>query len=291
MVMYKKVTGVVFAGLILGTLSGCSALDCKCVEWDYKQQIRWVCNSEGNMCHSEYDDVMVCVRKECPEEESSKAKKVSPTPKSSSSQTSTQSAAPMQGKSDFDKGVEAYERKDYSEAVRLFKKSAEQGDASSSYNLGVMYRNAEGIPQDLQESAYWYQKAAELGHVKAQYRLGMLYKNGEGIAKDSAQSAVWLQKAAEKGHAEAQSALAQYYYYGWGVESSDKKYGYWTEKAANQGIASAQHDLGLCYEYGQCGVQQDITKARYWYQKSYDNPNGNESIKGASRERLNALPK
>ena len=37
---------------------------------------------------------------------------------------------------------------DYEEAVPWFRKTAEQGNAKAQYNLGIMYVNGEGVPQD-----------------------------------------------------------------------------------------------------------------------------------------------
>jgi TPR repeat protein len=41
--------------------------------------------------------------------------------------------------SDFDKGFAAYEAGDYAEAVKWYRKAAEQGDADAENNLGWMY--------------------------------------------------------------------------------------------------------------------------------------------------------
>jgi TPR repeat protein len=48
---------------------------------------------------------------------------------------------------------------------------AEQGDAAAQFNLGLMYRNGEGVPKDYAEAANWYRKAAEQGVAAAQYTL------------------------------------------------------------------------------------------------------------------------
>ena len=37
---------------------------------------------------------------------------------------------------------------DYVEAVKWYRKAAEQGNAEAQYNLGVMYYKGKGIPQD-----------------------------------------------------------------------------------------------------------------------------------------------
>jgi TPR repeat protein len=65
---------------------------------------------------------------------------------------------------------------------------AEQGDASAQYNLGVMYANGYGVPQDYAEAVRWYRLAAGQGNAKAQYNLGLMYYNGEGVPQDYA---VW----------------------------------------------------------------------------------------------------
>ena len=54
--------------------------------------------------------------------------------------------------------------KDEAEAVRWYKKAAEQGDAIGQANLGLMYeRGAGGLTKDEAEAVRWYKKAAEQG--------------------------------------------------------------------------------------------------------------------------------
>ena len=42
----------------------------------------------------------------------------------------------------------AIRKRDYATAVRLIRPLAEQGDANAQYNLGVLYDNGLGVPQD-----------------------------------------------------------------------------------------------------------------------------------------------
>ena len=51
--------------------------------------------------------------------------------------------------------------------TKLYRKAAEQGDAAAQNNLGFMYINGEGVPQDYQEALKWYSLAAEQGHADA----------------------------------------------------------------------------------------------------------------------------
>lgn len=59
--------------------------------------------------------------------------------------------------------------------------AAEQGDAAAQYNLGGMYANGWGVPQDYAEAVRWYRLAAEQGYAFAQYNLGHIYSTGEGV--------------------------------------------------------------------------------------------------------------
>ena len=47
-----------------------------------------------------------------------------------------------------------------------------------------MYRDGEGVPQNYKEAVRWYRKAAEQGYVRTQYTLGVMYRDGEGVPKD-----------------------------------------------------------------------------------------------------------
>jgi hypothetical protein len=47
---------------------------------------------------------------------------------------------------------------------------AKGGDADAQFNLGVMYDNGEGVPEDDAEAVKWYRRAAEQGFAEAQYQ-------------------------------------------------------------------------------------------------------------------------
>jgi TPR repeat protein len=51
--------------------------------------------------------------------------------------------------------------KNYSEAMRFFRKAADLGDTQAMSNIGVMYDNGEGVPKNAAEAARWYKKAAD----------------------------------------------------------------------------------------------------------------------------------
>jgi TPR repeat protein len=87
---------------------------------------------------------------------------------------------------------------DAPKAVRWFRLAADQGDESAQYNLGFMYANGRGVPQDHVEAARLYRLAAEEGYGRALYNLGLLYARGFGVTQDTAQAYMWFNLAATR---------------------------------------------------------------------------------------------
>ncbi len=162
-----------------------------------------------------------------------------------------------------DEGV----RQDKSEAVKWYRKAAEQGHATAQYNLGCMYNLGEGVREDDSEAVKWYRKAAEQGNSWAQYILGNMYYDGEGVEKDKSEAVKWYRKAAEQGNAVAQNWLGFMYYNGDGVRQDKSEAVKWYRKAAEQGNASAQSRLGCMYNLGE-GVREDQSEAVKWLRKA-----------------------
>jgi len=71
-------------------------------------------------------------------------------------------------------GLTAYNSGDYATALREWKPLAEQGDVDAQYNLGLMYDNGRGVPQDDKTAVKWYRLAAEKGDASAQYNLSVM---------------------------------------------------------------------------------------------------------------------
>ncbi|WP_314879189.1 tetratricopeptide repeat protein, partial [Haemophilus parahaemolyticus] len=84
----------------------------------------------------------------------------------------------------FQQGLTAYKQSDYQTAFKLWLPLAEQGDASTQFNLGVMYAKGRGVKQDDVEAVKWYRQAAEQGDAEAQFNLGVMYAKGRGVKQD-----------------------------------------------------------------------------------------------------------
>ena len=120
------------------------------------------------------------------------------------------------------------------ELVEL-RRLAEQGDADAQYNLGVMYDNGEGVPEDNAEAVKWYRMAAEQGHAGTQFMLGLMYAYGDGVPEDDAEAVKWYRMAAEQGHAGTQFMLGVMYNNGEGVPEDYVRAYAWYNLAAAQG--------------------------------------------------------
>ncbi len=145
--------------------------------------------------------------------------------------------------------------KDYTEAIKWYKKAAEKGNVSAMCNLGICYQYGFGASindENLALAIEWYKKAADQGYARAQYHLGNCYENQKIddkikdkaqrdalTAKHREQAFPWYKKAAENGYALAQYKLARYYEWKKNTEEAVK----WYKRAAEQGIIHAQSQL------------------------------------------------
>lgn len=139
-------------------------------------------------------------------------------------------------------GHKYYGEKNYPEAVKWFRKAAEQGHAAGQANLGTMYENGSGVKRDYAEAAKWYRKADEQGFVGVQNNLGVIYENGEDVNQDHGEAVKWYRKAADQGNPTGQYNLGLMYKDGKGVEKNLEAARTWLQKAANQGhkVAAAR---------------------------------------------------
>ena len=65
-----------------------------------------------------------------------------------------------------------------------------------------MYDNGQGIKQDYFEAVKWYRKVAEQGNANAQVLLGFLYILGKGVQRNKALAKEWFGKACDNGDQE-----------------------------------------------------------------------------------------
>jgi hypothetical protein len=96
------------------------------------------------------------------------------------------------------RGMSGYYRGDYARTVRELVPAARRGNARAQGQLGFMYENGFGVPQNYAVAADLYHSAAEQGDPFAQSRLGLSYDKGHGVPKDMILSYKWLDLAAAR---------------------------------------------------------------------------------------------
>ena len=104
---------------------------------------------------------------------------------------------------DFLKGATAYDKGDFATALREWTPLAEQGNASALSNLGVMYKNGNGVLQDYKTAVKWYKLSAEQGNANAHLSLGLSYALGQGVIQDNIYAHMWANISASSGNKNA----------------------------------------------------------------------------------------
>ena len=66
-----------------------------------------------------------------------------------------------------------------------------------------MYDHGAGGAKNYQEALKWYKRAADQGDACGQYELGLMYEEGRGVEPSDADALSWFVKAAEQGEEDA----------------------------------------------------------------------------------------
>ena len=107
---------------------------------------------------------------------------------------------------DWDRAKNAHERGDYAAEVAIVRPLAEKGVPFAQFNLGVLYDQGKGVPQDNALAIQWYRKAAEQGLPQAQVNLAIMYEEGEGVPADYVEAYLWYALADAQGDSQAPQA-------------------------------------------------------------------------------------
>ena len=101
---------------------------------------------------------------------------------------------------DFQEGWDAYNKKDYATVLKEWTPLAEQGNADAQNNVGWMYAEGNGVPQNDRTAVKWYTLAANQGLALAQFNLGVMsYAGKGGVMQDNIYAHMWWNLAASQG--------------------------------------------------------------------------------------------
>ena len=145
-------------------------------------------------------------------------------------------------------------------AIAFFKIAAELGHMLAQMAVGSYYYALN----DCYEAIKWISMAAELGNAEALFNMGIFYLEGMGCDQDMEKCANYLHRAARRRHPEAQFAYADLLSNGWGIEQDEKRALKWYLDAAENGHVEAMYRLGEIYAEGRI-VPEDLDAAAKWY--------------------------
>ena len=118
---------------------------------------------------------------------------------------------------------------DYERAAYWFDLSAKQGHKIALNNLGISYKNGDGVNKDLVKATEYIRKSAEMGYALAQLNYGDMFRDGD----------VWYRT--EPDSINGESFLIK--------EKNIEKAKKWWKKALKNGNNSAKERLEKIYQY------------------------------------------
>ena len=97
--------------------------------------------------------------------------------------------------------------KNYSKAIEIFRRLANDGYAPAQDKLAWMYQNGWGVEQSYTQAVSWFRKAAEQGNTEALASMGLMYLKGWGVPQNYDTALEWYGKAASQGSEVAQRRI------------------------------------------------------------------------------------
>ncbi len=140
-------------------------------------------------------------------------------------------------------GIADEQKQDYTNAVLLFRKAAEAGNAAGEGQLGAHYLVGLGVPKDINLGVQWVRKGAERGDPFAQTTMAGLYRKGLGVDRNYHEEFNWYKRAADQGDPKGEFYLGACYQQGEGIDKDLKMAKEFFQKSADQGYAPAQKSL------------------------------------------------
>lgn len=181
-------------------------------------------------------------------------------------------------------------KQDYTKALYWYKKSSEQGNHYSPFNIGLLYEYGLGVKENDEEAFKWYKLSAERGLASAQRKIGSMYSDGKGVRENTSEAIKWYLKAAQQGNVQSMLTIAEIYCLGNGKKTNHETAFMWVLEAQKNGNAKKQIEVCEAYQNGiypiqkqnpsspifnittcEIHVKKDSKKAHQWCEKAASN--------------------
>ncbi|MDJ0957656.1 MAG: SPOR domain-containing protein [Arenicellales bacterium] len=163
----------------------------------------------------------------------------------------------------FKDGLDAYQKGEYLESLRIWETLAAANDPISAHSAGVLFANGLGVTQDQAKAFTLFLQSAQADYAPAQYDVGRSYFNGEGTEVNYIEAVKWWTKAADNKNVRALYNLATLYRKGIGVPRDKALAHKYYKMAADLGDSRAkaflagQSDLASTSASNDLGIKRE----------------------------------
>lgn len=151
----------------------------------------------------------------------------------------------------------------YREALRWYRRCADQGDPEGMDNVGYMYLKGWGVPVNFEIATGYFKASAAQNHPQGLFNLGNSYFSGQGVEQDYVLAIAAWREAAVRGHQHAKWRLATLYAAGEGLPLDRVKAEKLCERLAREGHVNGMLLLGELL-----ALRGDIPAANRWWTKA-----------------------
>jgi TPR repeat protein len=162
---------------------------------------------------------------------------------------------------DLQEGLDAYESKDYKEAVKWYRLAAKNYDPVAQFKLGEMYHKGKGVPQNYKLAVKWYLISARMGNKNAKLNLRQL-------AKKSPDALELLITSAEDGDSQSQYHLGLIYLEVTGLKSHTLAHKWFNLASAQGNLYAEKKKIIVENKMTPQEIQKAQEMAKNWTQPS-----------------------
>jgi TPR repeat protein len=159
-------------------------------------------------------------------------------------------------------------RAEFKEAAKWYQLAADQDLAAAQNNLGAMYLDGRGVPEDAVMAQSYYRRAAQRGSVEGETNLSLLILKRR-VPGSVEEGISWLDSAARQGFAPAEAQLAQIYQDGVLVSPDPSRALQLFQHSAEANYAWGEYGYALLLQAG-TGTPRDPAGAALWMQRAAD---------------------
>ena len=152
-------------------------------------------------------------------------------------------------------------------ARKWYSMAAEQGHPEAAFNLGLMYRDGDGVIRDTKKAFAYFHQSAEAGLPLAMFNVALAYNSGIGVEQNKDSAFCWASRGADAGDAQSMYTVALLYYQGLGTKVDKEEATRWAYRSAKAGSADGMALMATLLMEGET-VEQNVDKAYEWIVKA-----------------------